>query len=227
MKFENTEVMNFRSAIRGARNPLESWSKSDSGWGYVNDNGVIKPMFTIGENDMKLLQNLIKSSIKGGNSHSKFLRQIFVTVDITASLYYFKEFDTYKIGTTANSCSTMHKLASTPITLENFEIDDFAIPYFIDVVKNCEELRVRYNETKDKNYWRALIQLLPESWLQMRTVTLNYQVLRTMYFDRRNHKLSEWNTDFINWLKTLPYAEELIMYEDKEMTAKTQKEMKA
>ena len=121
----------------------------------------------------------------------------------------------------------MHKLASTPITLENFEIDDFAIPYFIDVVKNCEELRVRYNETKDKHYWRTLIQLLPESWLQMRTITLNYQVLRTMYFDRRYHKLSEWNTDFINWLKTLPYAEELIMYEDKEMVAKVQKEMKA
>lgn len=221
MKFENTEVMNFRAALRGMRNPLESWDKSDSGWAYVvNKDGTSKAQFVIGDNDMKTAQNLIKASIKGGNSHSKFLRQIFVTVDITAGLHWWKEFDTYKVGTVANSCSTMHKLASTPITLDCFEWEEFKIEddiylsdCFTNVVADCEELRKKYLETKDKKYWRGLIQLLPESWLQKRTVTLNYQVLRTMYFDRRNHKLSEWSEDFINWMGTLPYAKELIMYE--------------
>ena len=236
MKFENTWTGNWEGAFHGLRHPMESYAKGDTKWyedtptleHYCGNQAIEVNSDTLmflgmGENDKDLAQRMIKA----GTPNDKFLRQIFVTVDITAAIFCWMEADQYKVGTTTNSCSTMHKLASTPITMDNFEVDNFAIPYFIDVVKNCEELRVRYNETKDKNYWRALIQLLPESWLQMRTITLNYQVLRTMYFDRRYHKLSEWNTDFVNWLKTLPYAEELIMYEDKEMVAKAQKEMKA
>lgn len=218
MKFENTEIFNFDGAIRGARNPLESWGRSDSVYGEYND-------FIIGENDLGLMQRLIKASVKEGNSHSKFLRQIMVCVDITAPLYWWKEFDTYKVGTVANSTSTMHKMASKPITLDCFEIDDYCpevitskeeIDYLIQFL---EGLRTKYLETKDKRYWKELIRWLPESWLQTRTVTLNYQVLRQMYFDRRNHKLSEWSgkdnpelSNFCKWVESLPYAKELIMY---------------
>ena len=218
MKFENTEVFNFDGAIRGARNPLESWSRSDSVYGEYND-------FIIGENDLGLMQRLIKSSVKEGNSHSKFLRQIMVCVDITAPLYWYKEFDTYKVGTVANSTSTMHKMASKPITLDCFEIDDYCpevitskeeIDYLIQFL---EGLRTKYLETKDKRYWKELIRWLPEGWLQTRTVTLNYQVLRQMYFDRRNHKLTEWSgkdmpelSNFCKWVESLPYAKELIIY---------------
>ena len=222
MKFENTEVFNFDGAIRGARNPLESWSRSDSVYGEYND-------FIIGENDLGLMQRLIKASVKEGNSHSKFLRQIMVCVDITAPLYWYKEFDTYKVGTVANSTSTMHKMASKPITLDCFEIDDYCpevitskeeIDYLIQFL---EGLRTKYLETKDKRYWKELIRWLPEGWLQTRTVTLNYQVLRQMYFDRRNHKLNEWSgkdnpelPNFCKWVESLPYAKELIMYTGKE-----------
>lgn len=213
MKFENTEVFNFDGAIRGARNPLESWSRSDS---YFNNDN-----FIIGENDLGLMQRLINAAIKEGNSHSKFLRQIMVCVDITAPLYWWKEFDTYKVGTVANSTSTMHKMASKPITLDCFETDDYCpeaitskeeIDYMIQFL---EGLRAKYLDTKDKRYWKELIRWLPEGWLQTRTVTLNYQVLRQMYFDRRNHKLSEWNNSFVKWIHTLPYAKELIVYEGK------------
>lgn len=222
MKFENTEVFNFDGAIRGARNPLESWSRSDSVYGEYND-------FIIGKNDLGLMQRLIKASVKEGNSHSKFLRQIMVCVDITAPLYWYKEFDTYKVGTVANSTSTMHKMASKPITLDCFEIDDYCpeaitskeeIDYLIQFL---EMLRTKYLETKDKRYWKELIRWLPEGWLQTRTVTLNYQVLRQMYFDRRNHKLNEWSgkdnpelPNFCKWVESLPYAKELIMYTGKE-----------
>ena len=213
--FENTEVMNFEGAIRGMRNPLNSWDKSDSFY-YPNleDQGL-NARYIIGPNDLDLAQRLIKA----GSDHRKFLRQIFVTVDITAPLYWWKEFDTYKVGTVANSCSTMHKIDSKPIELSDFSIDDFNIEdeglsfedYFINVVADCENLRRKYLETKDKKYWKGLIQLLPESYNQKRTITLNYETLRNIYGSRRNHKLDEWSIGFMNWIKSLPYAEVLIM----------------
>jgi len=178
----------------------------------------------IGPNDLNLAQRMIKA----GTSDRKFLRQIMVSVDITAPLYWWKEFDTYKVGTVANSTSTMHKLASTPITFDCFEMDDFENlrvydnePYntdtFItdiwdDIIGYCETLRLRYNETKDKKYWKELIRILPEAWLQTRTVTLNYEVLRNIYFQRRYHKLTEWH-QFCEWIESLPYGKELITYE--------------
>ena len=214
MRFENTAVYNIYNAILGARNPMNSWDKSDSVFkGY---NGKIENT-SIGKNDLELMQKLIKA----GSEHRKFLRQIFVAVDITAPLYFFKELDTYKVGTVANSTSTMHKLASTPITLDCFEMGDFTP--FIDnfkidlswrtVVSYLEQLRQKYNETKDKRYWKELIRLLPESWLQKRTVTMNYENILNMYRQRKNHKLTEWSKSFCDWVKTLPYAEELICLE--------------
>ena len=214
MKFENTAVYNIYNAILGARNPMNSWDKSDSVFkGY---NGKIENT-SIGKNDLELMQKLIKA----GSEHRKFLRQIFVSVDITAPLYFFKELDTYKVGTVANSTSTMHKLASTPITLDCFEMGDFTP--FIDnfkidlswrtVVSYLEQLRQKYNETKDKRYWKELIRLLPESWLQKRTITMNYENILNMYRQRKNHKLTEWSKSFCDWVKTLPYAEELICLE--------------
>ena len=178
----------------------------------------------IGPKDLNLAQRMIKA----GTSDRKFLRQIMVSVDITAPLYWWKEFDTYKVGTVANSTSTMHKLASTPITFDCFEMDDFENlrvydnePYNIDtfvtdiwddIIGYCETLRLRYNETKDKRYWKELIRILPEGWLQTRTVTLNYEVLRNIYFQRRYHKLTEWHR-FCEWIESLPYGKELITYE--------------
>ena len=178
----------------------------------------------IGPKDLDLAQRMIKA----GTSDRKFMRQIFVSVDITAPLYWWKEFDTYKVGTVANSTSTMHKLSSTPITFDCFEMDDFENlrvydnePYntdtFVteiwdDIIGYCETLRLRYNETKDKRYWKELIRILPEAWLQTRTVTLNYEVLRNIYFQRRYHKLIEWHR-FCEWIESLPYGKELITYE--------------
>ena len=235
MKFERAEVFNIDGALRGMRNPLESWAKSDSHLGCFAENKQCRDCkcdpnwcgngntFMIGEKDLDLAQRLIK----GGPPHSKFLRQIFVTIDITAPLYWWKEMDTYKIGTTANSTSTMHKLASTPITKECFEMDDYENvkvfdrePYNIDdytddiwdsVINHCETLRQRYLETKDVRYWKELIRLLPESWLQTRTWTADYEVLRNIVHWRSNHKLQEWK-QFVSFLRTLPYAEELIFY---------------
>lgn len=240
MRFNNTEVFNFDGALRGMRNPLNSWNKSDSSYQEIYDYIPIMcgadatgakrilsgKQFVMGENDLNLAQRLIK----GGSEHRKFMRQITVSVDITAPLYWWKEFDTYKVGTTANSTSTMHKLATTPITLDCFEIDDYEKglvvfdkePYAIDetveecveeIICICETLRKRYLETKDKKYWKELIRWLPESWLQTRTVTMNYENLRNMYFQRKNHKLTEWSESFIKWVESLPYAKELIMYE--------------
>ena len=219
MKFENTEVWGFEHAIRGMRNPLESWNKSDSHYDIeevmVDEEVVLeRGKYIIGSNDLQLAQTLIRS----GSEHRKFLRQIFVAVDITAPLYFFKELDTYKVGTVANSTSTMHKLASTPITIDCFEMGDFTplIDNFkIDlswrtVVSYLEQLRQKYNETKDKRYWKELIRLLPESWLQKRTITMNYENILNMYRQRKNHKLTEWSKSFCDWVKTLPYAEELI-----------------
>lgn len=234
MKFENIEIWGFEHAIRGMRNPMDSWDKSDSkNMCVCSDDGSLydepcgydacchscyfEHEFVIGENDLKLAQRLIKA----GSEHRKFLRQIFISVDITAPLYWWKEFDTYKVGTVSNSTSTMHKLASTPITLNCFEMDDFTLlidNFKIDlswqtVVSYLEQLRQKYNETKDKRYWKELIRLLPESWLQKRTITMNYENILNMYRQRKNHKLTEWSKSFCDWVKTLPYAEELICLE--------------
>ena len=184
----------------------------------------------IGPNDLALAQKLIQS----GAEHAKFLRQIFVTVDITAPRFWWAEMDTYKVGTTANSTSTMHKLTSTPITINDFEIttdkilrtskgivshsDSYELvieDYWEDIITMCEDLRQKYIATKDKNYWRALIEILPQSYLQTRTWTANYAVLRNIYFQRKNHKLIEWH-QFCDWIKTLPYGKELITLGDKE-----------
>lgn len=233
MLFENTEVFNFDGALRGMRNPKESWNKSDSGFCSVvhcnncRFNGTNKCEestpeldFVIGLNDLQLAQTLIRA----GSEHRKFMRQIFVSVDITAPLYWWKEFDTYKVATVSNSCSTMHKLADTSITLDCFEMGDFTplIDNFkIDlswqtVVSYLEQLRQKYNETKDKRYWKELIRLLPESWLQKRTVTMNYENLLGICSkgQRRFHKLTEWSVDFIQWARNLPYAQDLLFIDE-------------
>ena len=221
IKVDRIEVFNFEGAFRGLRNPLDSWAKSDS---YTKD-GV----FVLGENDKKLAQKMLS----GGTCESKFMRQIMVSMDIEAPLYWWKEFDTYKVGTTANSCSTMHKIASKPMTdLSLYSWDEatqdnaITIDYFdpvegkiekeVDEIFNhliydLEEIRKKYLKTKDQRYWRALIQLLPCAWNQKRTVTLNYQVLREMYYWRKNHKLVEWRI-FCKIIEKLPYAQELICY---------------
>lgn len=212
MKFENTEVWGFKHAIRGMRNPLESWDKSDS----IFENSL-QCFNVIGENDLNLMQKLIKA----GSEHRKFMRQIFVSVDITAPLYWWKEFDTYKVGTVANSTSTMHKIASTPITLDCFETDDVEVLEELNYEVSCwwgelvawlEKLRQKYNETKDKRYWKELIRLLPESWLQIRTVSMNYENILSMIHQRKGHKLTEWSKDFIEWAGALPYAKELLFF---------------
>ena len=200
MKFEHTETFGWEAALRGMRNPKESWSR--------NDTTVDGTTISIGSNDMDLATRLIKA----GTEHRKFLRMIHVQVDMTAPLYLWKEYDTYKIATVANSESTMHRITSKPITLECFEIDDikpFEKNYLQSIVDMCEDYRLQYLETKSNDVWKALIRLLPESWLQTRTIDLNYETLRTIYHQRRFHKLTEWHT-FCDWVKTLPYAKEFI-----------------
>jgi hypothetical protein len=222
IKFENTEVMNFEGALRGMRNPLDSWDKADSKFSIENRiiQGRFKQSVEIGENDLALAQKLIKA----GSDHRKFMRQIFVSVDITAPLYWWKEMDQYRVAVVSNSCSTMHKIHSKPIEVSNFSFDDMTINFntgddplpfkffFARIAEDCEILRRRYVETKDKKYWRALIQLLPESYNQRRTVTLNYENLRNIYGSRRNHKLDEWSVGFMKWIDSLPYAKELIEF---------------
>lgn len=269
MKFENIRVMNFDNALRGMRNPKESYHLKDTigGVGAFNfaldkvtsewmhflnydireeeyrkeketairmwllengilysEDGVCDYTF-IGPKDMKLAQQLIL----GGSEHRKFLRQVFITVDITAPLYWWKEFDTYKVGTTANSTSTMHKIDSKPIGLPFFEIGDYCGDLAIsedgktvqDYVENfidfLELLRLKYKETEDKKYWKELIRWLPEGWLQTRTVTMSYENAINMANQREFHKLIEWSKDkdaeyesYIQFLKELPYADELI-----------------
>lgn len=284
MKFNNTRVMNFEGALRGMRNPKESYHLSDSFFGLIDyeyteadydmasvwaknekpeyydnfgdyeeerialedkydkwllDNGIlyrnnddmIAEVAFIGPKDLKLVQRLIKA----GPEHRKFMRQIIVSVDITAPLYWWKEFDTYKVGTVANSTSTMHKLAETPITLECFETDDMPDYFFMSkelrnskvyyeaFINWLEELRLKYLETNDERYWKELIRWLPESWLQTRTVTMSYENLFAMCSkgQRRFHKLNEWsgihtkvNEFFIQWARTLPYAKELLFLDE-------------
>ena len=208
------------------RNKFLDWLYKQGTVNYDPKNYSAEVAF-LGPNDLNLAQRMIKA----GSSDRKFLRQILVSVDIKAPLYWWKEFDTYKVGTTANSTSTMHKLASTPITIDCFELEDFSeegndflvynkhpnspdmflSEYWQMLVNDLEHLRFLYNQTKDQRYWKALIQFLPSAWLQTRTVTLNYEILRNIYIQRRNHRLVEWH-DFCRWIQSLPYAKELITY---------------
>lgn len=225
IKIENTEVFGFESAIRGMRNPMNSWEKSDSCFCYDEPCCEAACVMHIGDNDLKLMQSLVKA----GTDHSKFMRMIIVTCDITAPLYWWKEFDTYKVGTVRNSCSTMHKIHSKEFTLDDFshehleffkEYDEqfdeerhYDCRVWLNTTKNqLNWLREKYLETKDKKYWWQMIQLLPSSYNQMATVQLNYAVLRNMYHSRKNHKLDEWR-DFCKWIEALPYAKELICCE--------------
>ena len=197
-----TSVMNFENAMRGARNPLNSWAKSDSSY---DENGN----YVLGENDLSLAVRLCKS----GSDHRKFVRMIFVSVDINAPLYWWKEYDTYKVGTVANSCSTMHKIHSKPFSLDDMStdrMDEASKAVMQSVVDRLEALRLEYNETKDKSLWYSMIQLLPSSYNQMRTCTLNYETLINIYHARRSHKLDEWHV-FCEWIESLPYAKELII----------------
>ena len=201
IKIERTSVMNFDNAIRGARNPMNSWAKLDSAY---NENGE----FVFGDNDLDLARRLAHA----GSDHRKFLRQIFVSVDITAPLYWWKEFDTYKVGTVANSCSTMHKIHSKEFSREDFSCDRLT-PEALDaldaLILFLEGERKKFVETKDKAPWHNMIQLLPSSFNQMRTVTLNYENLISIYYARKSHKLAEWHT-LCDWIMSLPYASDLI-----------------
>lgn len=202
IKLERTSVMNMENAIRGARNPMNSWARMDS---YYDGEGN----FVLGENDLSLAQRLCTA----GSDHRKFIRQIFVSVDITAPLYWWKEYDTYKVATVANSTSTMHKIHSKPFELDDFSCDKLgenAKAKFADFVAYMEDIRLKYVETKDKALWYELIQLLPSSYNQMRTCTLNYETLANIYYARRYHKLDEWHV-LCDWILSLPYAKELIV----------------
>lgn len=209
IKIENTEVYGWEVAIRGMRNPMNSWDKSDSGYVFASyEDGKEGAYFKIGKNDKALMKNLVKS----GSDHSKFMRMITVTLDVTAPLYWWKEYDTYKIGTVRNSCSTMHKIAEKEFTLDDFSYEHLcensmrALKRVIDVL-NIEQNN--YSISKKKWAWWQMIQLLPSSYNQRATLQLNYAVLRNMYHSRKNHKLDEWH-DFCSWIESLPYARELI-----------------
>ena len=241
IKFEHTEVYGWEAAIRGMRNPLNSWAKSDSGWNhddpdpktniYVDEDFEGYNSLTIGPHD----QDLMKRLRNAGTDHRKFMRMINVTVDITAPLYWWKEFDTYKVGTVANSCSTMHKIHANEFTLEDFscehllndhpsgfeyptmkfqaneyvEDEEFLTPLGLlgKTIEVLNVMRYRYLKTKDKIWWWQMIQLLPTSYNQKRTVMLNYEVLANIYKSRKNHKLDEWSVGFIQWIESLPYSE--------------------
>ena len=207
IKIERVAVMNMDNAVRGARNPMNSWAKSDS---YYDEKGA----FVVGPQDLDLCHRLSVS----GSDHRKYLRQIFVSMDITAPLYWWKEFDTYKVGTVANSCSTMHKIHAKAFERDDFSWDylsEDAIEALDNLVSYLEAQRVKFNDTKDKAYWHNMIQLLPSSYNQMRTVTMNYEVLINMYYARRHHKLAEWHT-LCDAIADLPYAKELILVKEKE-----------
>lgn len=210
IKFEKAEVWGWEHAIRGMRNPLNSWEKSDSDY-----SPRVEDIIGIGENDLDLMTRLIRA----GAPHRKFLRQVFVSVDITAPLYWWKEFDTYKVGTTANSCSTMHTLHK-----KKFELEDFSYDYLFnrvvtkdevleldtmlvlkEIIMSLNGLRLMYLNTKDTIYWKAMVQLLPSSYNQKRTVTMTYENLLNMLEYRRGHKLTEWRK-FCEWIDTLPHS---------------------
>ena len=214
IKIENVEVIGWEHAIRGMRNPMNSWEKSDSGYTSPYQDGCINSTgFSIGSNDLDLMKRLRSA----GTDHRKFMRMIAVYLDITAPLYWWKEFDTYKVGTVANSCSTMHKIAAKEFTLE-----DFSCEHLVGIAKDdlhgttavLNHFRKLYLQSKDKKYWWQMIQLLPSSYNQKRTVMLNYEVLANIYKSRHNHKLDEW-VEFCKWIETLPYSE-LITGKEKE-----------
>lgn len=205
LKVERISVMNLENAIRGARNPLNSWARSDS---YYDENG----QYILGENDLGLAKRLARA----GSDHRKYLRQIFISVDVTAPMYWWKEYDTYKVATVANSTSTMHKIHSKEFSRDDFsldKLDEDSMAFFDTIIAKLEELRLKYTETKDKQYWYDIIQLLPSSYNQMRTCSLNYETLINIYYARKGHKLDEWHT-FCDFIKTLPYAKDLIMIKD-------------
>lgn len=234
IKFENTEVIGWESAIRGMRNPMNSWEKSDSGWfsseddmgvDYVQYNSHSDPseLYFVGQNDLDLMARLRNA----GTDHRKFMRMITVYVDITAPLYWWKEFDTYKIGTVANSCSTMHKIAAKEFTLEDFshehlfteenlryDAEPDSLKLLNTIIEALNVYRLAYLEEGDKSIWWQMIQLLPSSYNQRRTVMLNYEVLANIYKSRKNHKLDEWSVGFMEWIESLPYSE-LITGEEK------------
>lgn len=205
LKVERISVMNLENAMRGARNPLNSWARSDS---YYDENG----QYILGENDFGLAKRLARA----GSDHRKYLRQIFISVDVTAPMYWWKEYDTYKVATVANSTSTMHKIHSKEFSRDDFsldKLDEDSLAFFDTIIAKLEELRLKYVETKDKQYWYDIIQLLPSSYNQMRTCSLNYETLINIYYARKGHKLDEWHT-FCDFIKTLPYAKDLIMIKD-------------
>ena len=204
LTLKNTSVMNFENATRGARNPMNSWGRMDS---HTEPDGT----FVFGPNDLDLAMRLAKA----GSDHRKYLRMIFVSVDVTAPLYWWKEYDTYKVATVANSTSTMHKIHSKPFSMDDFSCDhmtDSTKKFMETVVAELENIRLRFKETKSKDDWYDMIQLLPSSYNQMRTCTFNYETLINIYRARKNHKLAEWHT-FCDWIETLPYAEQLITFE--------------
>jgi hypothetical protein len=237
IKFENTEVFGWKAAIRGMRNPLESWSKSDSRWYSIGAPGTnpaaindkyLTEKYCLGDNDI----NLMKRLVKAGTDHRKFMRMITVYVDITAPLYWWKEFDTYKVGTVANSCSTMHKITEKEFTLSDFSYEHLnrrTIETLESIIDDLNRYRKLYMyggrdyisdsddedyEPKNKDIWWQMIQLLPSSYNQKRTIEMNYEVLANIYKSRKNHKLDEWSKDFMEWIESLPYAKELILGEE-------------
>lgn len=214
IRIENVDVFGWESAIRGMRNPMNSWDKSDSQFHVCSKSGKTS-CTEIGNNDLKLMQSLVKA----GTDHSKFMRMINVSCDITAPRYWWAEYDTYKVGTVRNSCSTMHKITAKEFTIDDFShehlIEDeyskyepiHALRYSVYVLNNC---RKKYLATKNKDWWWQMIQILPQSYNQRATVQLNYATLRNMYHARKNHKLDEW-VEFCKWVKTLPYSELITM----------------
>ena len=207
IKLEKTKVYNMDGAIRGMRNAMASWRNSDSYWTYIEDEcsgTLVESEFFVGQKDMELAIGLCRA----GSDHRKFLRQIFVSVDITAPLYWWKEFDTYKVGTVANSCSTMHRLHTTPIMMDDFsheKVSDAGRTYLGMIVDFLEIQRQHFVTTGNSEYWNDLIQILPTSYNQLRTITLNYENLWNIYHARKNHKLTEWH-DVCKWIDRLPYS---------------------
>ena len=204
---ERTSVMNLENAIRGARNPMNSWDRMDSTYDSEGN-------FVLGANDLDLARRLASA----GTDHRKFLRQIFVSVDITAPLYWWKEFDTYKVGTVANSCSTMHKIHSKAFERDDFShdrLDEGGLAALDAVIAYLESERLAFVETKDRTHWHNIIQLLPSSYNQLRTVTMNYETLINIYYARKSHKLAEWHT-MCDVIRAMPYAKELILVRDGE-----------
>lgn len=219
IKVENINTWGFEAAIRGMRNPLNSWDKSDSDYGceidlcdkcinsYNNCEAAYK-YYVIGDADVALMQKLFK----GGSEHRKYLRQIFVSMDIVAPLYWWKEYDTYKVGTVANSCSTMHKIHAKEFTLDDFSVehlDGWSLEHFKGTLDLLNKYRYDFIETKDKDYWWQMIQLLPSSYNQRRTITMNYENVVNMIHQRENHKLDEWRS-FVEELKKLPYIKAIM-----------------